>query len=1187
DEGEGEGAGRSPQLGRYRILHLLGEGGFGTVHLAEQYEPVHRQVALKVLRAGMDTAQVIERFKLERESLAMMSHPNIAQIYDAGTTDAGLPFFAMEFVDGLSLTPYCDSRRLGLTHRLQLFVQVCRGVHHAHQKGIIHRDLKPSNVLVATIDGAPVPKIIDFGIAKATLGLGDERLAEFRTLEGKCIGTPGYMSPEQADLTGGHVDVRSDVYSLGVLLYELLTGRLPHDPTELRERGLLGYLQRVREVEARRPSTTVTGQDDAIANTRGVSAATLRHRLRGDLDWITLRALERDPTRRYQSADDIAEDLERHLRHEPVLAGPPGLAYRARKFVRRHRVVAASSVAVLLALVFGLIATLWQYGIATDNLRAAVGHRLSAQAINLAAESPTLALLLAIEGAERAPGEDADAALYTTLGLAHEVRHEILHDATIRWAARSRDETCSLSADDTHLVLCLDLPAGTIRHAFDVHEAVLSGLAVDATGDRGASFDLDGLLLVLDLRSGRVLTRLPHDEPIVAAAFLADQEDLVTIDGGGALRRIDARGAEVELARHPGPLRAMAVTADGRRVAVLRDDGVVALHELPSGRALWQQHLTAPGREAAALSPPTLAFTDDGHWLACLNRDGGVTVLDPGDPTRAWQPTRAPCSAIALASAAGRLALFDGDGPGEVVDLRDRSVVRLEPTGLHPVVAHAAIDPGAYTLVTVLKNRPQMAVFDPQLGTFLATLRGDNHALYRPHVSADGEWIDAYGHNGAVHRWRTAVLDEDRRTAQRGAAGKSVRTVLVPPGDRVIEQTPDHRVVLTDVGHGREVRTLAADVPDQPYLSLSPRSEAALLDLGGKTAIVPLDGGPPRFCADTALVKPRTNAAMTHLVGMNGTRVLCFDTRSGARVFDKELPATQYVDVDAAGTTLVTADGGSNHSTLWSLATGEPLRELSHRAFAFDALFGAAGDQVLTLANDSAATVWDVATGRPVRHLKAPTADFGWLHRDPAGRYVAVHTPEETSIYSLEDGQRRLRWAPNRPELGLVQMSFTTGGESLLVKLANGSQRLLPLDPLAAAKVAAPRQLTAAERERFELPASDAPPARPRASHLYVDVAIGLLRDAPGRAEIDRAAQLLDDAQHLRPRMQPRFHLARALLQLRRGPLDAAALDQVLADLDICLRSGDISGRTLASHEAFAPLRADERGAQFVAAAQR
>ncbi len=1178
-----------PQLGRYRILRLLGEGGFGTVHLAEQYQPVHRQVALKVLRAGMDTAQVIDRFKLERESLAMMSHPNIAQIYDAGSTEAGLPFFAMEFVDGLSLTPYCDNRRLGLPQRLQLFVQVCRGVHHAHQKGIIHRDLKPSNVLVATIDGTPVPKIIDFGIAKATQGLADDALGEFRTVEGKCIGTPGYMSPEQADLTGGHVDVRSDVYSLGVLLYELLTGRLPHDPTELRERGLLGYLQRVREVEARRPSTTVTGQDDAIASTRGVSATTLRHRLRGDLDWITLRALERDPTRRYQSADDIAEDLERHLRHEPVLAGPPGLGYRARKFVRRHRVVAASSVAVLLTLVIGLIATLWQYRVAKDNLRAAIGHRLSAQAINLAAESPTLALLLAIEGAEHAPGEDADAALYATLGLAHEVRREILHDATTRWAARSADESCSLSADDTRLVQCLDLPAGTVRHTFDLHDAIMAGLAVDRTGDRGLSFDKSGLLIVLDLRAGRELARVQHPDEVVAATFVGEHRGFVTICADGGLRSVTEDGAVEVLAQHGQRLLTMALSADGRRLAVLRADEVVVVHELPTGRELLRHTLVPQRTPAEAHAMPSLDFTDDGRWLVCLGPSGAVDAIDTIDAGGTWQPAGAACSAIALARAAGLLAVFTGTGQDKVVDLGSRREVLLAATGLHRVVAHAAMDANAYTLATVLQNRPILCAFDPQLGTHLATLRGDNHALYRPFVSADGEWIDAFGHNGAVHRWRSGVLGEDRHAAQAAVLAAPRRWLPVPPGTEAIELGNDGRLVVALVRSRRELRSLAERLPVDPGLALTPRHDALIVDRPGETLVVRIADGQALFRTTRRLQRSRCNDGLTHIVGIDVNRVVCFDLRSGAQLFDRELPGTQYVDVDRDGTRLVTADGGNNTTTLWSINTGEMERELQHRAFAFDARFSADGSRVLTYANDSAALAVDVATGLTALRLKAPTADFGWLHRDAAGRFVAVHTPEETSIYSLVDGQRRLRWAPDDPSQQFVRMQFAADGESLLVQLANGSQRLLPLDPLAAAKQVAPRELTAAERRQYELPdAASTRPNRPRVPHLYVDSAIALLRDSPNAEAIEQAAAMLETAATLRPRMQPRFHLARALLQLRRAAsrpatLDASTLDEVLADLRICLGSSEISGRTLATHEAFAPLRAVERGASFVA----
>ncbi len=362
------------RVGPYRILQVLGEGGFGVVYLASQEEPVRRQVALKVIKLGMDTRQVIARFEAERQALAMMDHPNIARVFDAGTTPDGRPYFVMELVRGIALTDYCNRSRLTLSQRLELLLPVCHAVQHAHQKGIIHRDLKPRNVLVTMLDNQPVPKVIDFGIAKATTQPLTERPAytELRQF----LGTPEYMSPDQAENDGLDVDTRTDVYSLGVMLYELLTGTTPLDAQTLRKAGLEEIRRVLREVEPMRPSLRLRQQlaaDSGLATRMGGTATTLPRAIRGDLDWVTMRALEKDRSRRYQTARELARDLQRYLNHEPVNAGPPGAAYRLSKFVRRNRFAVLAGSLVGSALVVGLALALigWsQAASARDDLKA-------------------------------------------------------------------------------------------------------------------------------------------------------------------------------------------------------------------------------------------------------------------------------------------------------------------------------------------------------------------------------------------------------------------------------------------------------------------------------------------------------------------------------------------------------------------------------------------------------------------------------------------------------------------------------------------------------------------------------------------------------------------------------------------------------------------------------------------------
>ena len=379
------------RIGNYKLLQKIGEGGFGTVWMAEQLEPVRRRVALKIIKLGMDTKEVIARFEQERQALALMDHPNIAKVLDAGATPLGRPFFVMELVRGIRITDYCDQNNLPTAERLDLFIAVCNAIQHAHQKGIIHRDIKPSNILVTLHDGVPVPKVIDFGVAKA---IQSQRLTDltFFTRFEQMIGTPLYMSPEQAEMSGLDIDTRSDIYSLGVLLYELLTGKTPFDAKELMALGIDAMRKTIREKEPVRPSTQLTqelvaadvrrlkssaaGETTSEEEVRASSRRLLQikelvHLLRGDLDWIVMKCLEKDRSRRYDTANGLAADLKRHLNNEPVIARPPSAAYKLQKAWRRNKLVFATGAAVAAALLIGMMVALWQAGVAEEDCQEA------------------------------------------------------------------------------------------------------------------------------------------------------------------------------------------------------------------------------------------------------------------------------------------------------------------------------------------------------------------------------------------------------------------------------------------------------------------------------------------------------------------------------------------------------------------------------------------------------------------------------------------------------------------------------------------------------------------------------------------------------------------------------------------------------------------------------------------------
>jgi len=386
-------------VGPYKLLQRIGEGGCGVVYMAEQEKPVRRRVAFKIIKLGMDTRNVITRFAAERQALALMDHPNIARVLDAGATESGRPYFVMELVRGMKITEYCDQNGLDTAQRLKLFIQVCQAIQHAHQKGVIHRDIKPSNILVTIIDGIPVPKVIDFGIAKAVEG----RLADntvFTPYE-HFIGTPAYMSPEQAVMSGVDVDTRSDIYSLGVLLYELLTGRTPFETKELLERGLDGFRRKLQEEEPVRPSVLVTTMQGSaltqLAHLRRSEPVKLISLLRGDLDWIVIRALEKDRARRYETANGLAMDVRRFLDNEPVVARPPSRYYRFQKLVRRNKVTFLAGTMVAVALVFGLGLATWFWHQEREERKRAVAAEHAA----LAAEQQQAHLRMLAEDRER------------------------------------------------------------------------------------------------------------------------------------------------------------------------------------------------------------------------------------------------------------------------------------------------------------------------------------------------------------------------------------------------------------------------------------------------------------------------------------------------------------------------------------------------------------------------------------------------------------------------------------------------------------------------------------------------------------------------------------------------------------------------------------------------------------------
>ncbi len=503
----------APKIDGYRLLEKIGEGGMGEVWLSEPEKLIGGRVALKLIKMGMDTRAVIARFKAEGRALSLMDHPNIARVFDAGATDKGRPYLVMELVRGLKLTDYCDEHGLDIEKRLRLYIKICQAIQHAHQKGIIHRDLKPSNVLVTVEDGQAVPKLIDFGVAKAIeQKLTDKTVyTEFQAL----VGTPAYMSPEQASLRNMDIDTRSDIYGLGALLYELLVGRPPFEASELMSQGLDSLRRVIGQRDPLKPSvrlkTLCRAEQGFTAQVRDVDAPKLHHLLRGDLDRIVMRCLEKDRARRYQTADGLAIDLQHYLASEPVLAGPPGMAYRAGKLIRRHKLAFTTAVLVFLAAILGASAALsWQHGANHGYL----------------AISPNGHLLVSRRGDKLSVWRaDGPQQIWYTTGVPG---HGVAFSPDSKWiAAGDQDGGVSLwevaSAGRTHR---------TLRG----HAAPVLEVSFHPDGIRLASSSHDGVIKVWDWRAGIELMTFSGDRSLSHPLFSADGNKLAVIGGDGMVK---------------------------------------------------------------------------------------------------------------------------------------------------------------------------------------------------------------------------------------------------------------------------------------------------------------------------------------------------------------------------------------------------------------------------------------------------------------------------------------------------------------------------------------------------------------------------------------------------------------------------------------------------------------------------